>query len=308
MSAHPHEGGGPPSPSGLVPWQTVGTGIITATVLGALSAWLIVSVAQAFFETPKLANQIIFWIALFGVAQEVFRNGYPNSIPVGMRGVILFMGKRLRRPLLSEGDHWLPPFVMKADYVDVTVHTSRVAENDDLVSKDGKRMRASYFFVYSVTDPYLVLNVEDVEGTLLKIATAEVREAFTEEDAMVLATDGDVKKGVSSRITAKLLRRSSGYGIHVIEALLERAEPPKEILDARAQADVELAQQQSEKIELDGVIARIKELKALDFSPEKAYEILAAERGKVKTERKIVKVEGVEPIVKAIIDAIFNRS
>lgn len=297
------------------PLKTTLFGLAASALFGLLiSALSTVIFFWYLLDAPSFVIIIAFGSIWFGIGEETYRLGRNHTVPIGSVGVPTLLDGRARtilglKLLLAEGSHWLPPIIMKLVTVSVQTQESDSSDNDDFVSRDGLKMRGSFFFRYQVSDPYAWFSFEDPEASLLNIAEPAARAAFAQEDANDLCHDENKREGIAARITSALKPRARVAGVTIVETLLTRAEPPQEVLDANAKKLVEVAQKESEKTELDGVIDRIRDLKAEGFSPKEAYEIIGGERGKVKTTRQIYKVEGLEGLgsLADLIKNIFSK-
>lgn len=109
-----------------------------------------------------------------------------ESIPVGFRGVILFLGQRLLRSGsgLSEGYQWVPKPFMSILPVDCKTKSVDISDEEGAYSKDGPLMATNGFQRYRVFDPYRYLGVDDAVPSLERLARQSVRIVMKQKTAL----------------------------------------------------------------------------------------------------------------------------
>ena len=292
------------------PLLTLGLGIIISAlfgwVAGHLTKWVFVTV----LEYRPAIGIIAYWVAILGSGAYFLSAGYCHRVEVGHMAVPRFLGKRLSWFLLSEGLQWLPPGIMDKLIANMQVHTSKEHVVTELVSKNGIDMDGGYVLIYQVVNPFRSFDAHNAMEALEEVADGALRDSFSSRIESELYQE-EVRSRIGEEMTERMAdtAHAIGYEVHVV---LTMAQPPEEVLKANAALSVEIAQKASEQTEMDGLIAKIRQLKDEGFSREKAVEILGAERGKTPTTRYIHKLEGIEPIlenpvVQQLLERIFSQ-
>ena len=229
-----------------------------------------------------------------------------GQIKIGYAAVMTIFGQPIPHFTLGPGTHWMLPLIMGIAVVDTRLITTKPQEMK-VLSLDNYLMDVSMFLKLKVVDLSLYLTVEDPVESLKEIAAQELWLIVNGGKAMDLVKPKASRAGsVSQRILDKIRADGLDFGIEVLDVVLPRFLPPTEVTTAAAKKQTEIEERAAEKIEMDGLIARVRELKAQGFTPEQAREFLQIERGKIKPTMNIsrIKIDDADTIAKAIVEAI----
>lgn len=283
----------------------VAVSAITGLAGGAAGMYL-----YSLYSNGTGADGLDFKIPALITAASTFFPGYNHQVPIGYKAVPVFLNQRRTWFILKEGRHWLPPGLMGAINVDCREQPSRKpVMDDDAISSDKIKMEGRFFWTYQIVDPHLYLSKADPEKTLDGVGEAAIRSVFAGKTADELILP-ETKSEVSTYLLDKMQTAAKRYGISVPVAILTEALPPPEVLAENAKRLIEEAQRAYEKFEMEGVIDRIKQLKAEGFSAKEAYEVIATERKKVITTRTIQQFdipEAVLETLKDVVGQLFGR-
>ncbi|KND47234.1 MAG: hypothetical protein AB199_02275 [Parcubacteria bacterium C7867-004] len=235
----------------------------------------------------------------------IFQSGRQHSaIAVGFVGVPKFLGERIAGFVLSEGHHWLIPFLMSFDPVDVRIKTT-APENVKALSTDNVEMTGSFFATLKVIDPHTNLSADAPLTSLMKIGESRFRDGIAGKESEVLERPATWST-LAADIKTAMGDSSALLGYEVIKVEIPEILPPPEIPAAAAHKRIEEAQLVSEGVERKGVIAWIDDLGAKGVKPELALETMQTERGKATATRHIIRLEGAQGIADTIKQGIVE--
>ena len=128
-----------------------------------------------------------------------------------------------------------------------------------------------------------------------------------------IASDGTIYLSDADRVVL-VTGASSGFGRLTVSTLAGKGfrvfGTSRQL--GRARKAEEEAQKAAEKIEIDNVIDRVKELMEtpINFTNKQAYEVVAAERGKIPTTRNIQQFDIPETVtgpIRDVVERILSR-
>ncbi|MBI2515045.1 SPFH domain-containing protein [Candidatus Wolfebacteria bacterium] len=213
---------------------------------------------------------------------------------------------------LSEGWSWiLPRPIMAAEAVDARERSSR-ADKFTVISSNNVRITVEPSAIrWRVENPGQVLSVgeEVIDRSLVELVQQNLRSTVrTLNDDDAVAARDLILDGIQRRAD----QRAIEWGIDVIEVLVGELSRPPEVQEDYEKARREERQREAERIELEHVRERIRELMAapLNFTPEQALEIVQTERDKVKKtidEKKVTISSESRGVVSAALTALLGR-
>ncbi|MBI4160128.1 SPFH domain-containing protein [Candidatus Wolfebacteria bacterium] len=231
------------------------------------------------------------------------------NIPVGFRGVPLLVGGRLKGVILGEGWNWFPPRpFMAAEAIDIRERSTGV-EKFTVLSQNMVRLAVDATVQWRVINPFQSLSVgeEVIDKGMLQLVRQVLRTAvFTIRDEDALAAHEALKDALSAAADT----RAQHWGVDVVNVFIGSILPDQTVLEDYERVRREERQRDAERIELDHVRERLRELIALGYTPERAQEIVQTERGKVKkeiNERQIVISSETGAILERIATAFAAR-
>lgn len=229
----------------------------------------------------------------FAAGGAFFERGLRAEVPIGHVGVPTFLDERIKGKLLSEGRHWLFPWLYSFQIVNVQIKT--LDASAQALSVDNVLMTGDGTLTYQVDDPETFLSTERAEEALLKYARTQYRNLISAEESEELERP-EGKSKVCKELVKELKNEGERVGIKIIDFAIGEILPPEEISNAAAKKRKEEEEAKAEQKEVDNVIVMIDRLHAKGFSLEKAAEIVQTERSKANTNRNIVTLEGFEGI------------
>lgn len=236
----------------------------------------------------------IQWAGFAAVASFFYLDGLGGHVPHENVGVTELFGKRIknRRLWFSEGNPWVPKGFAKFTNVHCGLGTTDM-ETLEVLSMDGVKMRLLVSVERVVDDPYRFLSAQDPYEALRQIILSKVRDVFSTRTAEDLLAEG-VKGEIRNAIKEAIDQNDFHYGLNVTNVFEPEILPPQEVLDALAKVMKEVAEARAEEVELVHVRARIKEILGDGIEANLAYEIVQSERGKITTNRNIMRYEGLD--------------
>ncbi|MBI2005101.1 hypothetical protein HYS79_03045 [Patescibacteria group bacterium] len=127
-----------------------------------------------------------------------------DNIPIGFRGVVLFLGRRLLRngKGLSEGYQWTPQPIMFIRQVDCKPKSIDISDEEGAYTSDGVLIATNGIQRLRVGGPYRFLGVDDAVLSLERLARQAVRIVMKQKTA-VQARNAD-KKDFSDEVARVL--------------------------------------------------------------------------------------------------------
>ncbi len=260
------------------------------------------------------------------------------------KGVVTFMGKRTDA-VISEGWNWflLYPWVQGVILVDMTAKNQDF-KPEDVRTPDMAELEVTASLTFKPDSKYLInyLNsggekgVRDIMDDVVPEAIRELaanpgKKPDTWEEAVkmksvflaeivatVIGKDPAAMPQEELNELARQLRRGNGsiklesLGIIISRLNVTDINPKGELAKAAEQMAKEQREKMAEKVEIDNVIGRIKELMAppLGYSKEQALEIVQTERKKVVKEIKEHKISlssGTSEALTEALKSIFGK-
>lgn len=314
------------------PAWTTGIGVLTSMLLGylvfgkVLGEGLVEYILKNKVADPGNWAFIGFWPAFLVGAAALFLGGLTSLWIKGQEGVtekgeikIGYIGvlKILGHPtgiFLGPGLHWIVPLITGVSLINTLIVTTEPREVENLLSADNIAMEVEFFLKLQIEDPRLWLTIDGPEDSILDIADQEIRLVVSTGMAMDLnKRTAAAHESVAARVLREIREDGRRFGYSIKRVFIPKIQPPKAILEAAANKAVENEQRQSEKIEMDALIERVRELKAVGYTAEEARIFLQIERGKIeKPSIKIrqFEVKDADKIADAItsaINTIFGR-
>jgi len=245
-------------------------------------------------------------------------NGIREIKPVHV-GVPMIMGDLSDLFLLPGGYFWLPPKPFM-DFVEVSLKEKTM--NPDIkgvLSSDNKTASIDAQIQYFISNPYIYLQVdkpeESLEGLIGKnvrwlanmvevVKLPGVKGLFSEllkgttldkivghdstdtdkvvSEALVLGLIKDPTEDFSQISVGGIKETAQEWGLTIKKAMVTEVVIPKEITDANADRDVEIAQRKSESVQNRTLLDLMKEFKVdfPDLSDEKIADLIQVERKK----------------------------
>ena len=278
----------------VAPWWSllIGAGItIVASILAGLFGWLMVIIIRAVIKPPyspvlygaPLALTILT-IILVGLA------GLKERIKVAHKGVLLFLGKRVKRWLFDEGRHWTPALIASLEEVD-TRKIAKDISKAEAFTKENVRVSVDTTIQYIVKDPYTYLELgpqvvekglEDLTKQVLRLVTKqktldqalEMHQELNDILRSVLTpgkeTGEDVRKKYG--ITQEIDKSTAKWGIDVVDVFVAEVQPPEEVSKELEKVRKEIAHREAEEIETAHIINMLNKLQGeeIEISEEKS--------------------------------------
>lgn len=238
------------------------------------------------------SGAFVQWAGFAAIAGFYYLDGLGGHVPHENVGVTELFGKRIknRRLWFSEGNPWVPKGFVRFTSVHCGLGTTDM-ETLEVLSKEGVKMRLLVSVERVVDDPYRFLSAQDPFEALRQIVLSKVRDVFSSRSGKELLAEG-VKGEVRTLIKEAIDQNDYHYGLNVTNVFEPEILPPQEVLDALARVMKEVAEAEAEEVELIHVRARIKEILGDGVEANLAYEIVQSERGKITTNRNIMRFEG----------------
>ena len=198
------------------------------------------------FSAQGLALGVLAAVALWGYAS--FYTVRPEE-----RSVELFLGEF--SSVGNPGLNFAPwPFI-SAEIVQVTnerqtdVPTGRSGdENGLMLTRDQNIVDIGFQVVWNIQDPAKYLfNLADPDGTILAVSESAMRDIIARSElSPILNRD---RGAIASDVRASIQSTLDSYnaGINVVRVNFEKADPPREVIDAFR--EVQAAQQERDKLE-----------------------------------------------------------
>jgi hypothetical protein len=246
---------------------------------------------------PFLGASIIVGFAMYG-------QGMDSTVPVGFYGVLTIFGRRTTT-ILSEGSHWLFPGFM--GYIPVD-HKTQMSEEIIVsnLSADNIRLTGKFVYRFQITRPLVWLGAQKERYALDEIGKTCFRDEFTRGQSDKLIHE-ETKGGIARRIDKAMSAVArSRYGIDILNVMVPEVSMPPEYEAALQKKRIEEAKREAEKVDTDAFMARVDEFIEKGLAPELAVENMQVQRGTVKAERKIIRIEGVQNLVDSLGSTITS--
>jgi len=170
------------------------------------------------------------------------------------RSVELFLGKF--SSLGDPGLNFAPWPLVRYEIISVTgerienigVSTGNRGDSGLMLTTDANIVDIDFQVVWNVSDPQKYLfNIRDPQPTVQAVAEASMREIIAETElAPILNRDRGV---IADRVMVTIQEALDSYesGINIVRVNLERADPPREVIDAFR--EVQAAEQERDRLE-----------------------------------------------------------
>lgn len=284
-------------------FATVGLGGIASLATKYLMSWLLYPIAGMFMAYLVLA-MILFY----------FASGF-RQVPVGSRGVKLFLGKRTGKTYV-EGWAWNYP----APFGDIMLVGIRKKPLDlkitEILAKDNVKVDIDMALQIQITDPIMYLNSEAAEEMLQNATESDIRSIVSQIESSGIAQEkgtivDTLKNGSPSKsgsplegiVINSLIDSVATWGIEVVSVQITQIRLPQDVEQANADIRIAEARQRKEQAEIvaetteaEHVARMIKVYRDAGLDPTTAAAIAQSERGKAT--RIIIDGNG-SPIEKA---------
>jgi hypothetical protein len=168
---------------------------------------------NAFFDLGRLDPFVIA-----GVSICIFANGL-RVVPTFHRGVIVLLGRRIPKFVLTEGCHWLLPMIYSVRPVPIKqeileLPEFRVTTNSD-ANDEFVEVRLQASMQWQVSDPgrFLENEKEAVEGLLKKWVIEAIRSAMIEDDYTYSTIVRTCGKSAAARALDSMRRKAESLGV-----------------------------------------------------------------------------------------------
>ncbi len=294
------------------------SGILVGSILGHTLSWLLGLFeldANAFISPSRWLSLMLF----LSFAWMVFESG-KHTVEKNYQAILSFFGTRLCEEVSEDGEmvpwgliqgdgfNWyLPSWLFGGvELVDMKSFPVDLSKYDEFNSADDFPMRISTDLEIGVKNPYRWLTKTNPLQSTIDEAIDQLRfliGSMTSEDFKDMKQKGVLSKrwregDANGEGDAKGLEREiAQWGYMIYKAQIANIRPPKEIEDANAKKQVELAQAAAEAIEIDHVGNLINSLaEKSGISSELASTIVQTERGKAG---RLIVDGGASDLVKA---------
>ena len=153
------------------------------------------------------------------------------TIDAGERGLVLRFGRYIDTTM--PGPHWYPPIVEKVIKVPVT-NVRQISGSAQVLTGDENIVQVDYTVQYDVKSASdYIFNVDDPDQTLQAAAESAFREVIG-KNTFDFVTIGVGREEVS-RLAEELLQKNLdlyGTGLRVVNANLNKSQPPQAVQDA----------------------------------------------------------------------------
>lgn len=269
---------------GLLPvvwyWMSFVTfGVITIPVV--LGYLVVGSKAFEPGPPPSPGERVLSLLILFGVPilMYVMRvMGAYARIEVSHIGILVTLGERSNKYLLTEGIYWIPPFSRVISF-DSRERQLEIPPGE-VLSSDNIPIRFKTQLQLRVVDPYLYSSVVDPEKTLVTQAVEAARILISQHTALEIAA---LNETLAETMTARLIQRSKDWGIEVISSSFSELRLPEEI-------------------EKYAQVIRIIRNQHPEMSPQRILDALQADKGTIR--KQVLESTSLESAATALFRAI----
>lgn len=201
---------------------------------------------------PRMSRGTFGLIALAAVALWAFNSVY--TVNTEEEAVELLFGRPIA--VVGEGLNFAPWPVVTYEVVrvteerTVTIGKGEAGAMDSglMLTRDQTIVDMEYQVVWNISDPEKFLfNLADPQGTIRAVGESAMRDIVARSElAPILNRD---RLAVASELTLAVQRTLDEYqaGIHVVRVNLDRADPPREVIDSFL--EVQAAQQRRDQLE-----------------------------------------------------------
>ncbi len=275
--------------------------IITLSGALYLASYLI----PANFDT---IGKYIIYAFLSVIVLKYFSMGI-REVPVAHQGVPLLFGTRNKSYRIGEGIFWMPRFIKSAEYIDTRQQTKNVREVP-VISKDGVRMAIDTRLMFSITDPYATLSVEEevvdqgLEDLIVATLRREAKKYSAKDLAIKVATGSscdDEEINLGGKIEEEAKEISKSWGITTNQVMVTKIIPQDEsVIATWEKVNKEKTERTAEGIERNHVIKSVKKMsEELNISESEALMAFDDERDKMHGRRNIVITNANSPMENA---------
>lgn len=220
----------------LKPWHTLGLGFI-GSIFVALLATVVV---QSYLWGIVFLLVAISWLFLGGI----------TGVPVGFKGVPLFLGRRLGEekiiesegekipqytgPRLDEGYHWIIPHLMSVQTIDTRMQVEKIAELN-VFAKDSISVVLGTSITYRVSNPHQSLNVgglEEIQEGINELMQAAIRDVAKRNESTELISNSELRKTIKERLLDAVKAVEVKFGVDIVDAFVGEINLPKKIKEA----------------------------------------------------------------------------
>ncbi len=203
-------------------------------------------------QMPRMSRGTFGLVALAAAALWAFNSFY--TVNTEEEAVELLFGRPIA--VVGEGLNFAPWPVVTYEIVrvteerTVTIGKGEAGAMDSglMLTRDQNIVDMEYQVVWNISDPEKFLfNLADPQGTIRAVAESAMRDIVARSElAPILNRD---RLAIATELTQAVQRTLDTYqsGIHVVRVNLDRADPPREVIDSFL--EVQAAQQRRDQLE-----------------------------------------------------------
>jgi regulator of protease activity HflC (stomatin/prohibitin superfamily) len=273
---------------GLVPVLLFFAALIVMTYLLSLVVMLVTGLVSSIeaFRTKEVElgwHTVGIVLVTIGVILFLFVTkilGDLAILRVGHVGILVVLGERLRKYLLTEGVYWIPPFSSVLDFD--SRERQLILPYSEVLSSDNIPIRFKGQLQIRITEPYQYSDVIEPEKTLLEQTLDACRVQMSSHTALEVA----LNENLSDSIMERIVNRAKGWGISVMSSAISELRLPEDV-EKYAQV-IRLIRQQNP-----------------DISARVVLDALQADRGSIR--KLVLESSSLESAATAVVKALFGH-
>lgn len=211
------------------------------------------------------------------------------DIPIGFKGVPLFLNRRISFFVLPEGFNWiLPRPLMSFEKVDMKEQMSDPGEEIVLTGKGKNTARVTIdsAIQWKIYNPYKVLSVglnviEKGMNNLIKEVNRSTIAKKTPDEAI------KIHETLKNELEKKADEKSKDWGIDILNVFITKLELSKEVIEAYEEEIREEREKIAEEKELQHLVNQIELLKKTGIDAESAKQFIQTDRKRAKVTKTI---------------------
>ena len=271
--------------------KSITTGFLIAIILTIL----FITILRLYTPYNWLVGLLTFTLIFLGGLSRV---------SIAHKGVVIFIGTRLRSLFLSEGWNWTFPILTSVQEIDVR-EQSTIVISFTAISQNGVRVTIDASIQWAIENPYLALSV--TENVINKGMPELVRQALRISISAITADIAltDVQEKIKTALSNNINLEAGKWGLKIKTVLISNVALPEIVIADYERTAREEQQRAAERIESQHVREQIKLfMEELGMTQDEARRTFQIERGKI--EEKIQRFQiGIEPGFRdAVIEAI----
>lgn len=213
------------------------------------------------------------------------------TIPIGHKGVPIFLGARQEGFYLNEGRNWiLPPPFMSYQAVDVREDVLPV-KDFECFTHDKILVHVDAAIYFRINDPFKALSVQEhiINEGLIELVETVLRSSISTKDSEdILTAYQQTLNGMRDDLQIAADQKADEWGIDVRNVKVPNIKFSKELIQELEKMKREQAQKAGEEVELNFVRKQIKQMsRDTGLKPKEAREVVLAERGKLPLTKNI---------------------